>query len=162
MFMKEYIELNELLKGVIDSLYLCVVVDDRGAIRYLSKSYAEILGVDDLTVVGMPIKKVIPNTGLLRVMETGCDEVGEVFFMKNGEPVICNRIPIRDEEGRLRGALSTATFQNLNTVERLNVEVEKLRQENKLYQEQLEKLKHVPFSMDSVIGNSPVMQSVKN
>lgn len=160
--MKEYIELDELLKGVIDSLYLCVVVDDRGAIRYLSKSYAEILGVDDLTVVGTPIKQVIFNTGLLRVMETGRDEVGKVFFMKNGEPVICNRIPIRDKKGRVRGALSTATFQNLNTVERLNVEIEKLRRENNLYQEQLKTMRHVPFSLDSVIGDSPVMQSVKN
>ncbi len=160
--MGEPLELDELLKMAVDSLYLSIVVDETGCIRHVGRPYAEILGVDSQDVIGQPVNKVIPNTRLLNVIKTGRQELGQIFIMKNGAPTICNRFPIFDKKGKIRGALSTATFHNLDHVAALKAEVDKLRKENHLYQQQLAAFKKMPFSLDDIIGNSLSVQKIKN
>ena len=110
--MTKTLVLDELLKLVVDSLYLSILIDENGKICYIGRSYADILGVSIENVIGVPIEEVIPNTCLPRVLKTGKEEIGELFMMKNGEMTICNRFHIRDKDGVIRGALSSATFHD--------------------------------------------------
>lgn len=154
------LETDELLKLAVDSLYLSIVVDEAGIIRHIGRPYADIIGVNNEDVIGMQVEKVIPNTRLNMVIKTGKAELGQIFFMKNGIPTICNRFPIRDMDGKIRGAISTATFNDLDKVSRLQAEIDQLRKENQRYQKQLVSLKQLPF-LDSIIGTSPRIQEIK-
>lgn len=159
--MDQPLELEVLLTLAVDALYLSIVIDETGSIRHLARQYAEIIGVNSQDVIGMPVEKVIPNTRLLNVIKSGHEELGQIFIMKNGIPTICNRFPIRDQNGKIRGAISSATFYDINKVAQLKEEIDKLRKENLIYQRQLAALKQVSFSIASVIGNSPSMQKIK-
>lgn len=159
--MDQPLEIHDLLNLAVDSLYLGIVIDEIGTIRYISRAYADIIGLSTEAIIGMPIEKVIPNTRLKNVTKTEHAELGQIFIMKNGIPTICNRFPIRDKDGKIRGAISTATFYDIDKVAQLKTEIDRLRKENQIYQRQLAALKQVPFSIDSVIGNSPPIQKIK-
>lgn len=154
-------EINNLLNLAVASLYLSIVIDEMGTIRYISRAYADIIGLSPEDIIGKPVEQVIPNTRLKNIIKTEQAELGQIFMMKNGTPTICNRFPIRDENGKVCGAISTATFYNLDKVAQLKAEIDKLRKENQIYERQLASLKQVPFSIDSVIGNSPQIQKIK-
>lgn len=154
-------EIHDLLNLAVESLYLSIVIDEVGTIRYISRAYADIIGLRTEDIVGKPVEKVIPNTRLTNIMKTGQAELGQIFMMKNGTPTICNRFPIRDKNGKICGAISTATFYDIDKVARLKEEIDKLRKENQIYQRQLAALKQIPFSISAVIGNTPPMQKIK-
>ena len=154
-------EIHDLLTLAVDSLYLSIVIDEVGTIRYISRAYADIIGLRTEDIIGKPVEKVIPNTRLKNIMKTGQAELGQIFMMKNGTPTICNRFPIRDKDGKICGAISTATFYDIDKVARLKEEIDKLRKENQIYQRQLAALKQIPFSLGAVIGNAPHMQKIK-
>jgi len=159
--MDQPLKINDLLNLVVDSLYLSIVIDEMETIRYISRAYADIIGLSTEDIIGVPIEKVIPNTRLKNVIKTGHAELGQIFIMRNGTPTICNRFPIRDKDGKIRGALSTATFYDIDKVAHLKAEIDKLRKENQIYQRQLAALKQIPFPIDSVIGNSSYIQKIK-
>lgn len=159
--MAKTLVLDELLKLVVDSLYLSILIDENGKICYIGRSYADIFGVSIENVIGVPIEEVIPNTCLPRVLKTGKEEIGELFMMKNGEMTICNRFPIRDKDGVIRGALSSATFHDLDHIQKLNNDINKLHNEIQSYQHKLSILKKTTFSLDSVIGNAPEILKIK-
>jgi transcriptional regulator with PAS, ATPase and Fis domain len=156
------VPLADLLKLGIDSLFLFVIIDVEGFIRHISSAYATILGIPVERIIGRPIKEVIPTTGLDKVIETGKDEIGSLFVLKNGTPVICNRLAIRDEKGQIIGALSMALFHNLDQVSQLTLKIEQLQKENELYQQHLAALKQTAFSLDSIVGNSPEIFKIKS
>ena len=153
--------LDELLKRMVDALYLCIVIDADGTVRYISQAYAEIIGKAERDIIGKQVRSIIPNSKLPDVVRTGKRMLGDIFIMNNGEATICNRFPILDEAGRVQGAFSTATFQNLDIVARLSEELEQLRREKVFYQKQLETLSQTPFDLDSVIGISPPILEIK-
>ncbi|SMC48081.1 sigma-54 interaction domain-containing protein [Papillibacter cinnamivorans] len=155
------IEQDELLKHLVDALYLCIVIDAGDIVRYISQAYANILESDRENIIGKDVRAVIPNTKLPEVVKSGKPIPGEIFIMHNGEATICNRFPILGEDGTVQGAFSTATFQNLDLVERLSEELKHLRMENKIYQKQLGSLTRTPFTLDFVIGGSSSIQQLK-
>lgn len=160
--MPEQLELDELLKLAVDALYLSIVIDEQGKIRYVGRNYAEILNIRSEDVIGIPVEQIIPNTRLNHVLKTGQPELGQLFIMNNGDYTICNRFPIRDQEGCIRGVLSTATFQDLDKIQSLNDELKRLKRENKNYKRQLQALHDSTFSLDSIIGQSPEIIKLKN
>jgi sensor histidine kinase regulating citrate/malate metabolism len=103
----------------INSLYLTVITDEKGKITYISEDYLDILDIED-DVVGKYIEDVIPNTKIPEVLESKVETIGDIFTLKNGKDVICNRILIRDDNNKITGLISTATFQDLYKVEILN------------------------------------------
>lgn len=160
--MDQSLDLDELLKLVVDALYLSIVIDENGRIRYVGKNYAELMKINADAVIGLPVEQLIPNTRLKSVLKTGQAEIGQIFVMNNGEYTICNRLPIRDREGRIRGVISSASFTDLDKVEMLNQELTKLRAENKQYKKQLSDLKRTSFSLDEIVGSSMQMVNLKN
>jgi PAS domain-containing protein len=68
--MEQSLEIKELLKLAVDSLYLSIVIDETGSIRYLGRPYADIIGVGNQDVIGMPVDKLIPNTRLKNIVKS--------------------------------------------------------------------------------------------
>jgi transcriptional regulator with PAS, ATPase and Fis domain len=158
----QQIPLAELLKSGIDALFLVVLIDAGGFIRHISSAYAKILETLPERIIGRPIAEVIPTTGLLEVLKTGQDEIGQPFILKNGVPTICNRMVIRDDNRKIIGALSMALFYNLDQVSHLTQKIEELQKENGLYQQQLAAFKQTAFSLDSIVGDSPQITKIKS
>lgn len=156
------LNVNDYLKIAVESLYFTVIVDQNGIIRYLSDNYADILNIDSKKAEGMPVDKVIPNTRLDIVAKTGKAEIGQIFNMKNGQTVICNRIPFKDRKGNVKGVISTASFYDINKVEVLNQQIVQLKRENKLYIEQLNYLRNNTFSIQNIIGQSNKILEIKS
>lgn len=159
--MSQPLDLDELLKLVVDALYLSIVIDESGRIRYIGKNYADLMRVNADDVIGLPVEQLIPNTRLKSVLKTGQAEIGQIFVMNNGEYTICNRLPIRDRDGRIRGVISSASFTDLDKVEILNQELTRVRAENRQYKKQLADLKRTSFSTDDIVGNSIQILNLK-
>ncbi len=82
--------------------------------------------------------------------------------MKNGETVVCNRIPIFQND-KLLGVISSATFYNLDEVSALHKQIENLKKENMEYKKKIHELySKNQFSIDQVIGKSAKIIKVKN
>ena len=96
--------LYELMESVLESIYAALVVDADGKIAYINKKYAEINQVDATEARGRPVEDIIPRTRMRTVVATGQEEIGSVYEMKNGVPIVCNRIPLR-KNGKIIGAV---------------------------------------------------------
>ena len=153
----------DFLYKVLKSLYYAVITDHKGRIIILSENYQKLLGVSDEEYMGKPIQDVIPNSEIPRLLETKKADIGQLFTMKNGDTVVCNRIPIINN-GKLLGAISTSTFYNLDEVETLNQKIKKLQEENLAYQKKITELTSSVsngYSIDHIIGNSSQIRAIK-
>lgn len=156
------LNVNDYLKLAVESLYFTIIIDHEGIIRFLSDNYADILNIDSKKAEGMPVEKVISNTRLNIVAKTGKAEIGHIFRMKNGQTVICNRIPFKDKDGNVKGVISTASFYDIKKVEVLSQQILQLKKENKLYIEQLDNLRNNTFSIQNIIGQSNKILEIKS
>jgi PAS domain S-box-containing protein len=150
--------LDKLLNAVVDSLILYLVVDAEGRIRRISRAYAEILGMSVDNIINKPVAQIIPTTGLLRVIESGEEELGQFFVLKNGETTLCNRLPIRDKNNKIIGAMSMAIVRDNVQLSRLNAEIKRMR--NVLFQQELSQTNGA-FSSAAVVGDSPAIKKIK-
>ncbi len=82
-----------------------IAIDANKNITLVNQSAIEILGGAGENVVGRPVQEVFPDTGLVRVMETGEAEIGRERAFA-GTHILANRIPIL-EDGRIVGAMAT-------------------------------------------------------
>ncbi|WP_326908030.1 sigma-54 interaction domain-containing protein [Sedimentibacter sp. MB31-C6] len=145
----------------IKSMYYTIVTDEKGLIMFLSKNYQELLNLEEDDFLGKHVQDIIDNSEIPRVLRTKKEEIGKLFTMKNGETVVCNRIPIFEND-ILLGVISSATFYNLNEVSKLHKQIENLNKENMEYKKKLcELYSKQKFSIDQVIGNSAKIMDVK-
>jgi transcriptional regulator with PAS, ATPase and Fis domain len=152
----------KLFRYAISSLQLATIVDVSGKIRYIGESYAKILGTTLEAARGQPVQNVIPDTEMPKVLRTGQPQTGSIFIMKNRVPIIVDRLPIYDESGVMKGAISVTSLSDVSSMHKLSETISALERENELYRNQLDALTNSTFSLDSLIGVSPSMRKLKN
>lgn len=156
---------DELFRWACESCLLTLIVDENGIIRHMGKRHAQQYGGVPEDFVGRPVQEVIPNTGTLRVLATGEGEFGDIFTVRPGsgqsETTIANRIPIRDETGRVRGVFTMSLFNSLEAVNKLQKQIEELSKANALYRKQLQALVRNDFPVEGVTGQAPAMVELK-
>jgi PAS domain S-box-containing protein len=103
-----------------------IVVNVKGEIIFFNKSAEKIVGYKSIEAVGKHIKDIIPNTELIRVIESRRVEVNQELVLMNGLKIITTRIPMVDESGRLFGAF--AVFKDITEVMNLAEEVTNLKE----------------------------------
>lgn len=156
------INFDKILYSALKSTYYTIITDDKGLIVFLSENYQELLGIKESDFLGKPVKDVIENSEIPRVIKTKKEEIGYLFNLKDGKTVVCNRIPII-ENGILYGVISSATFYNLNEISALNSQVEKLYKENIKYKKKINELySKQQYSINEIIGNSPKIMEIKD
>lgn len=151
----------ELIRLAFDSGDMATIVDAQGRLRYIGKRYAAILGASREDLIGKCITDVIPNSGMLNVMQSGEGEYGKVFLMKNNVPIIVDRYPIRDNDGKIRGAVCVNSFSDVSSMQKLRQTIRQLEQENERYRQKLEQLTGQSYFPDTIVGTSAVMVSLK-
>lgn len=119
------ITLDEILDNTNNAI---IAVDPQGMIIYANRAVFNILKIPVSNIVGQPITTHFPETGLMRVFETGIAELGQRLTL-NDTVLLSNRTPIY-VHGELVGAV--AVFQDItilqNFLDSLVIEHEKTKQ----------------------------------
>jgi transcriptional regulator with PAS, ATPase and Fis domain len=153
---------DKILYYALKSTYYTIITDDKGLVVFLSKNYQELLNLKENAFLGKPVKDVIENSEIPRVIRTRKEEIGHLFKLKDGQTVVCNRIPII-ENGILYGVISSASFYNLDEFSALNCQIEKLQKENAKYKKKITELySKQQYSINEVIGNSTKIMNIKD
>jgi len=104
-------ERNAILESIREGI---IMVDRNGTITLSNHSANAILNSEN-SVVGKKIHTVLPNTRLIKVMETGREQLNRVMNI-NGVKTLVNRVPIINE-GKVIGAVSSfRPFEEIDLV----------------------------------------------
>ena len=155
-------KLHELLiERLLETFFTLVVVDENANVVILNKKYADILGISPEDAIGKPVDSIIPGTRMPWIVRSGETENASVFVMKNGRPIVCSRLPIFDGD-RIIGAVSFATFTEMDQLQSAVNMYEQLKDELKLAQHELRQLRGARYSINQIIGNTPSILLVKD
>ncbi|MFC0297584.1 ATP-binding protein [Geobacillus jurassicus] len=117
-----YQEKQAILEAIREGI---VAISHEGTITMVNQTALKLLGYEhERDVLGAPILQLIPHSRLPEVIRTGRAEYDDEMVL-GGETVIANRIPIKDKQGRVIGAVST--FRNKSDLYRLTKELSQLR-----------------------------------
>lgn len=97
-----------------------LAVGARGEVTLLNAAAERLMGLVAAEVLGRPAAEVIPGTRLHIVLKTGRAELNQQQKM-NGTTIVTNRVPVRDSDGRIVGAV--AVFRDITEVKALAEEL---------------------------------------
>ncbi|SFX12494.1 ATP-binding protein [Marinospirillum alkaliphilum] len=101
-------EKETILQSIHEGL---IAVNPQGEITEVNQTAQRILGLDDTSeAVGHRIAELIPESSLPEVLATGQQQLDQLIWIR-GTPYIVNRIPFRDAQGQVAGAVSTFRSQ---------------------------------------------------
>lgn len=116
----------ELFETVLNSIVEGVIIVDKGAkVVYMNKQASVMLGIPSSNAINKHVVDVIPNTRLHIVVQTGKAEIDNIQNIGDVK-IITSRIPIRDQEGNIIGAV--AIFRDITSVQKMIEEVSNLRE----------------------------------
>lgn len=119
--------LSKELQAILDSTHnLIISVDGEGRINLLNRAAEEFLHLKSSEVRGLEIIKVIPNSGLMEILETGRSRPVQKITLNNSL-FISNRTPII-EDGQMVGAV--AVLQDISELESISRELEDVKELN--------------------------------
>ena len=134
-----------------------VIIDKNGVITMMSNSYKEFIGCDDPE--GKHVKKVIENTKLHNILETGKVEVGDIQEIK-GKQMISMRFPIK-KDGQVIGAIGKVMFKDISDLYKLNKKVDLMQKELEFYKNEFSNKRKALYSIDDIIGKSEKIMQIK-
>ena len=155
---------SESTRLILDSLPMGVLFCDRdGVIRFVNKAYADLLGEAPDALLGRDITDVIPHSRAQVVMREDRPEMGELCQLGPGsaQPVVVNRIPVRDSAGQVAGMVSQALFNDPQELQRLSAKIERLDRKISHYKRRIQASLAPQHSLASILGESPVMRLLK-
>lgn len=151
----------ELLQALLDNSYeSLILVDADGIVRYMSPANDGIYPVPVQEAVGRHISEVSPNTRLPRVIETGKAEIGRGLMIQGKQRVIA-RIPLFSK-GRVVGAAGKLMFVNPEKLKELYERIDTLKNRLNFYREELQQVYGYRYSVENIIGDSPLFQQAKS
>lgn len=117
MFQERSAILESIREGII-------AINDQGKITMVNKAAYQILGIEPQnSVLGEHIKRVLPNTKMLEVLETGQSQFDREVVVGNNE-VIASRVPII-YDGNVKGVVSS--FRKKTEIDQLTKELSQVQ-----------------------------------
>jgi len=138
----------------------CLVVDKDVRVVMISERYAANLGVDPEAVLGQEIETFLPNSLMRQVVETGKPILLEIFEAQEHAMVV-SRMPIRDEDGSVAGAMAFALYSDLEPLKPFNDRLNHLQTELAHAHKKLAEARRSRFTFSSFIGTSPRTMETK-
>jgi len=162
-------QFHELLRQAVDTyetalmdLSECILgVDEKGHVNFLSRSYANLLGLPDSdSAIGKHCTEVVKNTRMHKVIKTGKPEIGHLMDI-NDKTVLATRIP-RFENGQIIGAIGKIMFHDVDEFKALATQVQEMETKIEFYEQEIKRIQGAKFSFKSIIGNSNKIKDVKS
>lgn len=142
--------LHHLLTDPFDAM---TVVDADGRVAFISPIHEAFFGLGRGEAIGRPVREVIENTRLERVLATGRAEIGQVQRMRGLDRIV-SRVPIR-RDGRVLGAVGRVMFKGPDQVEALSRRVNALEREVAFYRREAAALRERDSGLADIVGESP-------
>ena len=149
---------------ILDSLPMGVLFCDMDyIIRFVNKAYADLLGRRPEELLGCDITEIIPHSRARVVLRDGRAEMGELCQLGPGNalPVVVNRIPVRDGQGRLAGMVSQAIFNDPEELKKLSSKIDHLGHTLNQYKRRIKASLAPQYSLRSILGESAPMRRLK-
>lgn len=135
------------------------VVDARGIVRFISPIHEKFFHHRPGEGAGKPVQKVIENTRLHKIVQTGKSEVGFTQRM-GGTNRVVSRTPIF-REGEIVGAIGRVMFKGPEQLEELNQRINSLQSEVEFYKREADAMRRQDFGISSIIGTSTRVYELK-
>jgi transcriptional regulator with PAS, ATPase and Fis domain len=135
------------------------VVDKAAIVRFISPIHERFFNHRRGEAIGMPVQKVIENTRLHTIVQTGKAEVGHIQKMR-GDARVVSRTPI-SRNGEVLGAIGRVMFKGPRQLDELNQRINSLENEVAFYKREAEAARRSDYSLDSIIGESSRMRDLK-
>ncbi len=150
----------ELCELILDSIYNGIIVTDpAGYVIYFNKPYGQFLEIDPKEQIGRHVTEVIENTRMHIVARTGKPEINVPHRIK-GQDMVVQRIPIR-KDGKVIAVFGQVMFKNVQDVSKLAKKLCLLESKVRFYEEELISLRSTRYTLDSVVGVSAPILSLK-
>lgn len=99
------------LQVILDSTYDgMIAVDKEGIITLFNSAAERLTGIDRKKAIGKEVAKVVANTRLMYILETGEYELNRKQDLGNNK-IITNRMPVKDDKDNIIGAV--AVFRDI-------------------------------------------------
>ena len=113
---------------ILDATHnLIVAIDKNARITVLNRAAENFLDLKSADVLGQEIMQVIPNSGLVEILASGCPKPVQKIRLKDSL-FISNRTPIF-EDGQIIGAV--AVLQDISELENISRELENVKELNR-------------------------------
>ena len=162
--MSPFTKNSEMTSLILDSLPMGVLFCDMDyIIRFVNKAYADLLGQRPEDLLGCDITEIIPHSRARVVLRDGRAEMGELCQLGPGNalPVVVNRIPVRDGQGRLAGMVSQAIFNDPEELKKLSSKIDHLGHTLNQYKRRIKASLAPQYSLRSILGESAPMCRLK-
>lgn len=149
---------EDFIYALIDNPYECpIVVGKDGVIKFMSRYSEKLLGIDGADAMGKHITEVVSETQLHEILKDGKARIGDTLYIAGRQQLI-SRIPVKDQEGNLIGAVGKGMLNEVKRLWDLQRKVELLDGRLQYYQKQINKLK----GGNHIIGESAPIKEVKD
>ncbi len=150
----------ELYLRIFDSIQNGIIITDpHGYITYLNRSYGRFLNVDPDQQIGRHCSEVIENSRMHIVGRTGRPELNQIQKI-NGVTIVVERIPVK-RAGQVIAVFGRVMFDDVKSVTKLAERIDDLKTKVKCYERELLALSSTRFNVDSILGESDIIVSLK-
>ena len=138
-----------------------IAVNRQARIVWINDKYAEKVGISDpRSVLGQEIEQVLPASKLREVVESGQPSMLDLMAF-GSEHFVVTRIPLRDEDGTLVGALGFVLFDRARHLKPLMAKYNSLQGQLLATQNELAKARRARYTIAGFIGGSAAAVEVK-
>ncbi|MDR3670905.1 MAG: sigma 54-interacting transcriptional regulator [Holophaga sp.] len=137
-----------------------VMVDKAANVVWINDRYAARLGIEPRLAIGQEIEAIIPNSLMRQVVTTG-EPILLDLLEASSQTFVVMRMPVRDEDGEVLGAVGFALFSHMEALKPLFGRFSSLQTELVQVQKKLAEARRTKYTFSSFIGNSPATMEVK-
>lgn len=154
--------MQSLLDLFDDSCEGTMAVDDHGRIAWINDKYVAFLGLKSpAEALGRPVEELIPNSRMREVVQNGKPILLDIMMIRD-QPLVVMRIPMKDDTGKVVGAIGFALYDRLQRLKPLVSKFAELQWALANTQKELARLRHTKYSISSFVGVSPASLELKH
>ncbi|MDD2373091.1 MAG: sigma 54-interacting transcriptional regulator [Syntrophomonadaceae bacterium] len=147
---------NIFQKGLEDNPQLAyIIVNKEGIIQEINQTYLDIMGIDINDALGEYILDVVPNSELLKILETGHTDQA-AFWTVNGHDSIVNRVPIV-RDGQIVGALGYSLFLDMSAA---RIFIKTMQEREKEFNDFLQGLLENPYLAYTIVDRNGYITAI--
>ncbi len=147
---------------LFDSLYEGALAIDRDArIVWMNDKYKALVGWNGTEKIeGRQIEDIIPGSLMRDVVETGRANLLDILVI-NDRPMVISRIPLRNEQDEVVGAMGFILYDRLQSLKPLVNKFSQLHRELVSVQKELAEQRRAKYSFSQFAGTSTVVRDLK-
>lgn len=149
------------LEAIVNNNSLGItIIDHRGIIIFRNRGHEEISGISNSDVLGKHFSAIKGKGELLEVLKTGVPQLGLPYETTLGTKAIVHRFPLRDNDGRVIGAMSITVFTDVSEMRELLLRYNVLENKVNYYEKEIQRLRGAKYSFRNIVGNSDSIRFV--